>query len=74
MDIDKLNLTQIEADVVFVGINTINETVHIQPFWECNMPRKDMAQQAAILGLTWIEQDGGGTMTVQIHDFRENPV
>ena len=67
---DRVQLKQIEADVVFVGINEDAGTVHIQPMWECEVPATELPAMAATFGLWAVEQDGCGFVRVEIHDFR----
>lgn len=74
MDIDKYELPTTEADVVFVGVNVEYQRVHVAPYWECDIPRKELPRVAANCGLIWAEMDGGGEVHVQIHDRRENIV
>ena len=66
----RMNLKQIEADVVFIGINEDAGTVHVQPIWECDTPAADLPEMAARFGLWANEQDGNGYTRVEIHDFR----
>ena len=66
----RMNLKQIEADVVFVAINEDAGTVHISPIWECDTPAADLLEMAARFGLWANEQDGSGYTRVEIHDFR----
>lgn len=66
----RTNLEQIEADVVFVAINEDAGTVHIQPLWECDVPAAELPEMAARFGLWANEQDGNGSVRVEIHDFR----
>ena len=65
-----VRLEQIEADVVLVGINETRGTVHIQPFWECQMTPDEVRQMAVSCGLHWNEMDGTGEVRVHIYDFR----
>ena len=65
-----IKLQQIEADVVLVAINTHTDTVHVQPLWECDTPAAELPEMAAMFGLWANEQDGCGTVRVEIHDFR----
>ena len=64
-------LEQIEADVVLVGVNEALGRVHVQCFWKCDIPKDELFKWAARNGHYWNEQDGGGMVTVEIHDFRE---
>ena len=66
----RVNLKQIEADVVFIGTNENAGTVHIQPMWECDVKPADLLEMAAMFGLWCVEQDGCGYVRVEIHDFR----
>ena len=66
----RVNLKQIEADVVFVAINEVNGTVRIQPIWECDIPPDELMGMAARFALWANEQDGSGEVCVEIHDFR----
>ena len=66
----RMNLKQIEADVVFVAINEDAGTMHVQPIWECDTPPADLPGMAATFGLWAVEQDGCGAVRVEIHDFR----
>lgn len=66
----RVNLQQIEADVVLVGINHEEHTVYVRPLWECETPLEDLWEQAAMFGSWCAERDGGGTVQVEIHDFR----
>ena len=65
-----MDLKQIEADVVFIGTNEDAGTVHIQPMWECEVPAAELPAMAATFGLWAVEQDGCGSVRVEIHDFR----
>ena len=67
---NRVNLQQIGADVVFVAINEDAGTVHISPVWECPTPANDLPAMAAQFGLWANEQDGQGYVRVEIHDFR----
>ena len=66
----RTNLEQIEADVVFVAINEDAGTVHISPVWECITPAAELLEMAAQFGLWANEQNGNGSVRVEIHDFR----
>ena len=67
---DRMQLEQIEADVVFVAVGFPTKTVYIQPLWECDIPPEKLPETAARFGLWANEQNGGGTVRVEIHDFR----
>lgn len=67
---NELGLSQVEADVVFTGINKDNGTVHTACLWECQLHGHELYAVAARYGQEWNEQDGGGTVTVIITDFR----
>lgn len=67
----KLDLAQIEADVVIVVRNPDWGTVAVFPFWECDIQGHDLEQLAARVALSATEQTGGGYGFAEIHDFRE---
>ena len=66
----RFELERIEAPVVFVGVNVDYETVYVSPVWDCTQPREELQEQAVTFGLWCAEQDGGGIVRVEIHDFR----
>lgn len=70
MDMPVFEMPDTEADVVFVGVNRVNGTVHVAPHWECDIPHNELFKQAAVYGLLWNESDGTGEVHVQIHDRR----
>lgn len=63
-------LRQQEADVVFVGYNAMEGAVHVAAHWESTMNEHELPLHAAVLGLQWNEEDGGGEVTVFWYDFR----
>ena len=67
---ERMNLEQVEADVVFIGTNEAAGTVHIRPIWECDTPPAGLPELAATFGLWAAERDGCAYVRVEIHDFR----
>lgn len=63
-------LKQIEADVVLIGRNAEKGTAHCLCLWECDMTPAQLMDMATTTAHEWNEADGGGSVSVQIHDYR----
>lgn len=69
----KMELKQIEADVVFVLSNNEADMVSVYPYWECELDKRQLMEYAAQLGLEFGERCGGGFVDIVIHDYRDTP-
>lgn len=66
----KMELAQIEADVVVVLINDATGTGAVHPLWECEMDRRQLVEYAARMALIHNEQAGSGFTSWEIVDHR----
>ena len=65
-----MELKQIEADVVIVFKNEIQDHGMVVPFWECEETTENLIEHAEIMALQFSEKIGGGATEYTIHDFR----
>ncbi len=69
LNIDAVELTKIEADVVVVGMSE-NGLITIIPFWECDATGTALTQTATQALLHMAEKVNGGAIVGKVFDFR----
>ena len=69
----KMELKQIEADVVIVIENPDLDVVETHPYWDCELDHAGLRAWAAQRGLECAERCGGGFTIATIFDYRNLP-